>query len=590
MTTLQSQHLLQLSTPLPLDELLLIDFSGVEYLSKPFRYTLRMISTTMDIDPAQLLNQPISVQIYTSESQPPRFFHGLVSYFEGGEVVDRIRYYRAELRPWLWFMNYNVNCRIFQQKNVIDMVKIICNDYANAFIDLSMLHKSNYPERRYCLQYRESNLNFMQRLLEEEGIFYFFHHEQEKHTWILADGNQAFSELSPNPVSFNVNVTRDFGIHKWSRAHHFYAGKMTQSDYYYEKSTTPLDSQQSGTATLPCAQPYEMFTFPGRHNEIAIGNQRAQHRLEAQEIAYRLWRGQGNHPQFVAGAQFQLINPPVASEAGNYFLTEVLHHATDGTYLQGSEGGQSYYNVFMAVPMAMSYRPIAQARKPFLPGIQTATVVGDAGQELNTDTYGQIKVQFHWDRYGKSDDNSSCYIRVAQLWAGDGWGMQFLPRVGQEVVVHFIEGDPDRPLIMGTVYNQNHANPYELPFSQTQSGIKTRSSPGGCAQDFNELRFEDKKNAEEIFIHAQKDLKQIIKNDFMTTINHDAVKTIDHDYKITVGNDFQQDVNNNWQLHIGKTATIEAAQSLTLKVGQTTMQLTSSGIAIQTEKMSVDKN
>jgi type VI secretion system secreted protein VgrG len=552
-TPLQAGRLLQIKSPLAEDQLLATEFFADETMSRAFLFSLDMISANADIQAKQLLQKPIAIAVNVAKSAKPRYFHGLVSSFEAGPLDGKMRYYRAELRPWLWFLNYNVDCRVFQNKNAPDIIRALFKKQQDMCCDFSQLEMSKYPIRDYCFQYRESDFQFVQRLLAEEGIFYYFKHEQDDHTLVFGDENSAFTGVQPNEVNFTSGSAKGFHIQQWSRSHHFYTGTIVQSEYDFKNANTSLLTKQAGEAKLASASQYELYNYPTHHESRAISKQRAQRYFEAQELTYQLRQGSGNYPHFYAGGSFSFPDPPLASEAGDYLLISVAHHVVDGTYLNGPTGVQSYYNSFTAIPDKFNFRSSMELQRPVIASVQTAMVVGPDGEEIYADSYGRVKVQFHWDR----DEHNSCWIRVAQLWAGNDWGVQFIPRIGQEVVVQFIEGNPDRPLITGCVYNSNHQTPYHLPFAKTQSGIKTQSSKGATKEDYNELRFEDKAGAEEIFIQAQKD--------------------------------FNQKIKNNLNIYVGKAGSFEATESLTLKVGGNSILINTQGIFINGSQVNINK-
>jgi len=587
----QTGRFLQLiDTPLDdPDTLLPIEFSGTELMSENFQFGLRMVSTDTDIDPQKLLQKPISVLVNASQTGDPRYFHGLVSYFEGGVVEKNMRHYRAELRPWFWFLNYHTDCRIFQNKNAPDIISAILDKQSEFDYDISDIDSASYPIRDYCFQYRENDVQFIERLLKEEGIFYYFKHEKGKHTLTFGDKNSAFKPINPKEVDFSKGSSKGHHIQQWSRGHHFYSGRVAHNDYNFKAPGTSQITKQSGEAKLPKASNYEIYHYPNNHENHAVSKQRAQRRFEAQEIAYQLRRGSSNYLQFAAGQCFSFPTPPIANEAGDYLLSSVVHLARDGTYLNGPSGSQSYTNTFTAIPDTLNFRSPMHVQRPFIASAQTAIVVGPKGEEIYTDAHGRVKVQFHWDREGAKDESSSCWIRVAQLWAGNGWGTQFIPRIGQEVVVQFLEGNPDRPLITGCVYNANNTVPYSLPAQKTQSGIKSHSTKGGGKDDYNELRFEDKLGQEEIFIQAQKDFNQNIKNDLSEDVGNDFSQTVKHDVTLIAGNDVSQTIQNNLMINVGSQTLLEAAHSITLKVGNTSLIMTSGGISIKAIDLDIDQ-
>lgn len=486
----QSERLLQLNTVLGAEqELYPIHFSGAEYIASPFQFNLSMVSFATAIDAKKIIGTPVSVQLNAGAA--PRYFHGLVTRFNAGAIKDGVRYYDALVQPWLSLLNYTSDCRIFHNKNVIEIAQAIFQEFKFSNYSIANINQAKYAKRDYCVQYQETTLNFLHRLFQEEGIVYYFVHEASKHTLVLADSNNAFKNCAEN-VEFNNGSGKSACLHQWRRQKAFYSGQCQHTDFNFEAPGQSLHTQQTGTAKLLIAQKFGLYHYPGDYADISTGKAVSQQRFEAQELNHDLVSGGGNYPAFTAGAKFTFANAPAAEDEGDYILLEVAHYASDGTYLHGEAGEQNYGNEFMCLPAKVPVRPMTNAVKPVIYGTQTAIVTGPPGEELYTDHYGRVKVQFYWDRQGKKDDTSSCWIRVAQNLAGNGWGMQFMPRIGQEVVVQFLEGDPDRPLIIGSVYNADHLPPYVLLDYQTRSGIKTHSTKGGGANDANELRFEDR--------------------------------------------------------------------------------------------------
>lgn len=551
----QTDRLLQLKTSLEGDDTLILhEFSGTEGISRLFGFNLNMSSHDTNIAPDKIIGRAVTIQLNANQNNP-RYFHGIVEQFQAGEISESTRRYQAHIMPWLKFLSYTSDCRIFQNKSVIDIAQLLFNEFKFNDYDPSGLTKI-YPKREYCVQYRETALNFLERIFQEEGIFYFFKHEKNKHILMLADKSTVFKPCTSN-VSFDTGAGKDQGITSWQRQHAFYSGKYEHTDYNFEMPDTLLHTQQTGTAKLLLAQKYGHYDYPGRYQTSAVGTDYAQQQFEAHESNYDTIRGMSSYSDFTAGSKFTLKNSPIANTDDSYNLIAVKHFARDNSHLGNNQSGaQLYENVFICLPSTTSFRNPNKYRKPLINGSQTALVVGPPGEELYTDKFGRVYVQFHWDRKGKKDEESSCWIRVAQLIAGKNWGALFMPRIGQEVVVHFMDGDPDRPLIIGSVYNNDNLPPYQLPFEQTQSGIKTCSTKGGGASDANELRFEDRMGQEEVFIQAQKDFNQTIKN--------------------------------NLNIQVGNQSTLQAQQSIELKVGSNSLLISTEGIFLNGEKININ--
>ncbi|AHF67261.1 type VI secretion system Vgr family protein [Pseudomonas cichorii] len=418
--------------------------------------------------------------------------------------------YQVLLRPWLWWLTLASNNRVFQNLSTSDIVTSIFTDHG--FSDHKLSLTGSYTPREYCVQYGETDFAFVSRLLEEEGIFWFFTHEEGKHTLVLADNNDAFPAIPNGPavkyLGQGMGNRELHGIRSGQLVLQAVSGVYSASDYEFTTPTTSLYSKAEAKAG-----PLSMYEHPGGYIAKARGDALTKQRVDGLRSQEKRFIGESDCRWLVPGHYFTLSGHDDATLNIDWVVTAVTHEASH----------EGYRNRFEAIPKATTYRPARVTSKPRM-HTQTATVVGKSGEEIWTDEYGRIKIQFPWDRDGKSDETSSCWVRVVLPWTGKGFGMQFVPRIGQEVIVTFIDGDPDRPLVSGCVYNGDNALPYALPANQTQSGIKTNSSKGGGG--FNELRFEDKKDAEEVFLQAQKDFKTNVLNDTTVTVGHDETLTV----------------------------------------------------------------
>ncbi|MDH5573731.1 MAG: type VI secretion system tip protein VgrG, partial [Gammaproteobacteria bacterium] len=305
--------------------------------------------------------------------------------------------------------------------------------------------------------------------------------------------------------------------------------------------------------------------YPGTYINKADGDQYVSYRMEAEEVPYNTVSAVSDCSSFIAGGKFKLTKHDTRAEQDGYLITSITHNASDSSYFSGSEGKSEYGNTFICIPDTVNYRPEQAHTQPRMPGPQSAIVTGPPGEEIYIDEYGRIKVQFMWDREGKKDENSTCFIRVVQPWAGNNWGTVFTPRIGMEVIVDFLDGNPDRPIITGSVYNQNNMPPFD---AKTQSGIKTHSTKDGSASNYNELRFEDKKDSEQIYIHAEKNLDSMVENNETLTVDNDRTKTIKHDENSSIGNDRNKSVGNNQSESIGKDKSIDVGGMHTESIGK----------------------
>ncbi|MDH3198433.1 MAG: type VI secretion system tip protein VgrG [Candidatus Krumholzibacteria bacterium] len=569
----QAERPLRITTVLGDDVLLLGGFTGDEGVSRPFGFTLDLRSEDADIDPKRMLRSPVTVTIDAPGEE--RVIHGLVRRFVQLGRDGEFAAYRAEIVPWLWFLSLSRRSKIFQEQTALDIVEAVFRELGHS--DFQIRCTKSYPKREYCVQYRETDLNFVSRLLEEEGIFYFFEHADDKHTLVLADAPTAVKDC---PGQAKVRAAAMAGtfqeedvVLELEREHAVHAGKVTLRSYDYLQPSLRLESSVSGDGDE------EIYDYSDDYTELDDGERLARIQLEAEEATYEVVRGSGTCRSFRSGYRVELTGHYRSDANQAYHLLSVHHTARGGDFATGGRETFEYRNVFEAVPHGVPYRPPRRADRPVVRGSQTAVVVGKSGEEIWVDKHGRVKVQFHWDRDGKKDENSSCWVRVSSAWAGKNWGAIQLPRLGQEVIVDFLEGNPDRPIITGRVYNAEQTPPYALPSNQTQSGVKSRSSKGGGADNFNEIRFEDKKGSEELFVHAEKDLVVTAKNDERRTIGHDRTTSIKRHDERTVkeGDDTLAVEQGNQTVTIkmgNQTTTLDSGnQEITLKMGNQTVTL-----------------
>jgi type VI secretion system secreted protein VgrG len=522
-TFIETNLPVQITTPLGPNKLLVRSFQGEEQISGLFHYTIEFYSEDPSLSFTQIVGQAVTLAIPLSSGNN-QYVNGIVGRFSQSGRDDRFTTYIAEIHPWLWLLTKNSDCRIFQNKGTLDIVKQIFQDLG--FSDLQDKTTGTYKPREYCVQYRESSFAFVSRLLEEEGIFYYFTHDDSKHTLVLTDGSSSWGscqDLTSARVAGDPSeLASDDAVLSCSIEQLVTVGEFKSDDYNFTTPSTDLLAKSSG------ADPKRsLYDYPGLYPDQSTGEQVTSIRLAAFETEQKLLRGESRCRAFHAGAKFTLANHYRSDANTDYVLRWIAVRGTQ----------HDYSNSFEAFPATLTYRPPMVTPRPVIAGTQTATVVGKSGEEIWTDQYGRVVVQFHWDQLGKNDEKSSCWIRVAQGWAGKLWGSIFIPRIGQEVVVSFLEGNPDRPLITGCVFNAEQTVPYTLPDEQTKSTVKTNSSKGGSG--FNEIRFEDKAGSEELFIQAQKDMNINVLNDQTTTIKNNRTATIqekDDSLTVTKGN------------------------------------------------------
>lgn len=578
-TFTQDHRTLTLTTPLGPDKLLLAGFSGTESVSELFHFDLEMWSEDSGITPESLVGKAVGFQVALSDGSF-RFFHGMINRFSAGAVRDELRFYRAEVVPHLWFLTRTTDCRIFQSKTAVEIIETVLKEYGLTDFKTAGI-KGKPPKREYCVQYRETDFDFLSRLMEEEGIFYYFQHEKSKHTLILADDNSAFVDGGQKEVEHTWSTSdqpRVSRITNWEHRYEFRPGKWAQTDYNFidkpaATGKTPskhLLTTADTSLKLTGASKYEKYDFPGPYEKKPDGTTYTKTRMQEEEAGYHQVVGSGRVAPFGAGTKFKIVQHATASENNKtYVLTQVHHRAQEGAPYRGTVGPgeivDDYENRFIAIPQEVPYRPQRTTPKPGIHGSQTAVVVGPKGEEIWPDKYGRVKVQFFWDREGVRDEKSSCWVRVQQASAGKGWGTMFIPRVGQEVVISYLEGDPDRPLITGVVYNSDQMPAYALPDEKTKSYIKTNSTKEG--EGYNEIRFDDLAGEEQIFMHAQKDIDVRVLNDSREHVINDRhlVVGIDGDDG-KVGSQYEQ-VFQDKELNVKRNQTEHIEGNFTWTVG-----------------------
>ncbi len=621
----QNNTFLSVSTPLEDDELLLIEFKGEEGISSLFSFELTLLSENDSILFSDIIGKHITVimNIFSADLPAERYFNGIVSRFsqKSGKGDGIFASYTATMVPWPWLLTKTVDSRIFQNLSIPKIIEKIFKEHD--FSDYSFRLAGQYDPIEYSVQYRETDFNFISRLLENEGIYYFFEHEFKKHTMVITDSQ---SEVKPCPhqksakyrlksgLKEDEDVILDLAVIREIRA-----GKYSLNDFNFETPYTDLNVNADSKIIGPGER--EIYDYPGEFTKRSDGERLVNIRIEEEEARTTTIAGTSLCTAFTTGFRFKLLDYfRDDMNEKEYSLISIKHDAKfNETYFNSSlsnpEMQYAYSNKFLCIPHEESFRPARITPKPVVKGVQTAIVVGPLGEEIYTDKYGRVKVQFHWDREGKNDDNSSCWIRVSQGMSGTGWGNIFLPRVGHEVIVDFLEGDPDRPIITGQVYDGLNTPPYDLPENRSISTMKTNSYPGG--DGFNEIRFRDKAGEEQIFIHAEKDQdirvehncyetikydkNLIVQNDMMQKVEGQKSTKVDGDFKIETGNDLSLKVNGkigvscgadsshiaNGDVYIksGTNLVVEAGVNLTLKVGSSFIAIEPTGISIKTSGM-----
>jgi type VI secretion system secreted protein VgrG len=551
------------SSALPAGTLSATHLRGEEGISELFSFEVELGASDLDIDFDALVGKPACVALALAGADR-RYYHGIVTRFaQTGSGVNSASY-RAVLRPWLWWLTLHADCRIFQQMSVPDILTTLFGELG--FSAWRNQLQASYAVRDYCVQYGETAFDFVSRLMEDEGIFYYFEHTADAHTMVLVDTASAFAACPrfAGPARYQgTGGSRDTLdlVYECGAERRAVTSAYAVEDWDYNKPAQALRSKQDGSG----APAMRVYDYPGGYTAAADGNARAAIRLQELGQSREAIQGKGTCRAFTSGYTMTLAGHPRSKLNDTYVLRRVHHDAS----------AAGYDNRFEAFLVSQPFRPPRRAPRARIYGTQTAIVVGPSGEEIHTDSLGRIKVQFHWDQLGKKDDKSSCWIRVAQGWAGAAWGAFFLPRVGQEVVVSFLEGDPDRPLVTGSVYNGAFAPPDALPANKTRSAIRSSSSPGG--EGANEIGMEDKKGSEELYLHAQKDMTVKVENDRNTTLvkGNDMLLVDKGTRSVTVTGDethtnkanFDQKVTGNFTLKVDGDLTLDVTGSVTIKSG-----------------------
>lgn len=611
--------------------------TGWEELGRLFELKLNLLSEKKDITLDAVLGKNVTVEIeFTSEKK--RYFNGdIVRFRQLTKSVDGSTCYEAIVRPRLWFLTRTSDCKIFQQKSATEIIDAVLQDHGITDVKKSL--SGTYNAREYCVQYNETDFDFISRLMEEEGIYYFFEYETGKHTLVFADASSAHQPIVAKdgkeevPFQLKKKGYSEASIYDWSLMQEVESGVYAHKDYDFTKSRAELTSQSQISRSHAHAN-MELFYFdPNRFTVGADGDAIAKTRIEEAQTPWETVEGKTNCEVFATGKLFKITGYARSDQNKKHLIVRTEYDLRMETQTAaGTQAGQQdaklgiYFDcAFKAMDSARPFRSASITPRPFVQGPQTAVVVGKSGEEIWTDEYGRIKVQFVWDRVGQKDENSSCWLRVAQVWAGKGWGGVNVPRIGEEVIVDFIGGDPDHPIVTGRVYNSDQKVPYALPTNQTQSGMKTHSSKEGTDDNFNELRFEDKKDEEEIYFHAEKNFNRVVENNDTLKVGFDKkdagdqtieifnnrtvtleegtdklqIKKLHREGLIDKGNDTLTISEGNQTVTISKgnqtitisqgnqtikieagKGSIEAAQELLLKVGESSIKITPSSIEL----------
>jgi type VI secretion system secreted protein VgrG len=602
MPVTQDNRLMAINTPLGKDFLLINKFTATEGISQLFKIDVELLHeeneasfTPTPVDPADLLGKG-AVVIVSAPDGAKREFAGMINKFSQGNRDVRFTYYYITIVPHIWLLTQNSQSRIFQQKNVPEILKEILAGFDVAFELVGV-----FEPRNYCVQYRETDFDFASRLMEEEGIYYYFEHSEGKEKMIIADTPQSQRNCpSKNIIPFFIDVGEadNFigSISTFFNDHKLQTGKIMLRDYNFQLPTNNLEKEESSRFNLGDNRKLEFYDYPGGYarkydgidkgggeqaselNKVFNDRQATVKKLmEALDAQVTTATGNSDCCSITAGYRFTLEKHPNSAMNKQYTILTATHEAEQNPSYVSNEGATDpYTNSFTCILHGAGqpgFRPAPKTPRPIVQGSQTAVVVGPAGEEIFTDKYGRVKVQFNWDREGKVNEGSSCWVRVAQTWAGNKWGTMFIPRIGMEVLVHFLEGDPDQPIITGCVYNPQTMPPYTLPDEKTKSTIKSNSSKGGGG--FNEFRFEDKKGSEQIFIHGQQDLdvrirkdrRELVGNDRHLIVKRDKREKIERDGHLLVERDLIEKIERDHHRKINGKAAYRTRDSVSNDIG-----------------------
>ncbi|MDF4209633.1 type VI secretion system tip protein VgrG [Pseudomonas protegens] len=565
----QSTRLAQVNCPLGPDVLLLKSLGGGEELGRLFDYQLQLASSDANIDLNQLLGKPMGLSVQL-DGGGQRYFHGIVARCSQNIDTGQLASYEVTLRPWLWLLSRTSDCRIFQNLSIPQIIKQVFRDLG--FSDFEDALSRPYREWEYCVQYRETSFDFVSRLMEQEGIYYFFRHEKDRHVVVLADAYGAHSSVPgyasvPYYPRDEQQRERDH-MFDWHLAQEVQPGSLELNDYDFQRPSARIDVR-SAMPRPHSAGDYPLYDYPGTYVQSSDGEHYAQTRIEALQSLHERIELSGNARGLGVGNLFSLTGFSRQDQNREYLIVSIRYYLVQESLESGAGGGSAQFESHLTcIDAQQSFRPLATTHKPMVQGPQTARVVGPAGEEIWTDQYGRVKVHFHWDRHDQSNENSSCWIRVSQAWAGKNWGSMQIPRIGQEVIVSFLEGDPDRPIITGRVYNAEQTVPYDLPANATQSGMKSRSSKGGSPANFNEIRMEDKKGAEQLYIHAERNQDIVVEVNESHSVGNNRNKSIGHDEYVTIGNKRTRIVQHVDELTVGEKKLDSVGQSYVIEVGE----------------------
>ena len=589
----QEHRQVRLKTALPEDHLIIHSMRMSEALSTPFEIDLDMYSDDPEIDPNTVLGHNMTVGL-DRNINGERYFNGYFRSFGLFGSRERKYIYRGVAVPWLWFLTLTENCRIFHEKSAVDIAKKIFGEHG--FGDFRFQLNGNPSAYKYCVQYRESDFNFISRLFEKEGLYYYFHHENGRHEMVIVDDVKSHPK-EPGYESIEFKIPDDVlsrrreNIHSWRQSNNILTTKFVHQDYDFMKPRADLTTRSS-IPRQHAASNMEVYQYPGEYYETGLGDTYAQVRMEEKQTGYSVAQSESNARGIKTGHRFEMSLHPVEEFNQEYLITSAHHEVvSDDYYSSATDNEETYHATFTAIPTTSVFRPPRVSVKPLIMGPQTAVVRNEtAGEEIEPDEFGRVKVQFDWER----EDIRSCWIRVSQTWAGAGWGGMSIPRDGQEVIVEYVDGNPDRPIITGRVYNGKSEFPYEPKARPTVTTFKTNSSKGGGG--YNELRFDDLKGEENIFVHAEKTMDVRVKDvrkDFVGSSHHEIVggsafqktgedkhQTVGGEWRVMTEDDISIITDTDAYHKVGGDTAIDSGGEVHIKAGAKAVIQAVSGISL----------
>ncbi len=582
----QDKRLLSISTAAGPQVLLLDQLAVTEQISRPFQIDVTMMAeieagSPDKVKPRDLIGTLATITVGLAEGTP-RYFHGMISRFSAGGRDRQFAHYKATIVPALTLLQLASNCRIFQNMSAKEVLEEVLGHYTSLATEYHL--NRTYTKRDYCTQFRETDFAFVSRLMEEEGIFYYFTHSQNRHAMVIGDNAQAYAACPVNSeVVFGPSrlTAEEALLDSWTARHQIFPGRWTMRDYSFQQPGNRLEGTAPAVQPVDAARALERYEWPG--GNVTLFNQPdkrlgemqgeadafATLRMEQEEVDSEVFEGAGNAAGLTTGHTFEVKSRGVQSVSGKYVLTSVHHSAMQNPPYLADRPAGAYTNRFSCLKDTVVYRPPLGTPKPLIHGLQTAKVVDESDpgdtEEIWPDKYGRVRCRFPWDREGKS----ACWVRVTQQRAGKSWGFIWIPRVGDEVVISYVDGDPDHPLIVGSLYNSDNPVPYALPDNKTQHGIKTMSSPRGGSENYNEFFIEDKKGEELIRLHAEKDLHTEVENDEIRKVDRDRTTTIKRHEAKTV-----EEGDETHTVKAGKrTTTIHADEVTTVETGKCSLEV-----------------